>query len=199
MPTQAQTTPTPAQARVLLASEIELCGFYPDLVIDSVEDAIGDQPLLGHLVHHEATFLGGEIHRHLTVLALTPTRLLVGHTDENPLDGGVQAITSVESVALSRLASVVLTRVVQQPENFATGGSSVYETWLTLGWGGVQRVDLEPAGCEDPECLADHGYTGTSAADDLTIRMSQAADGAKNTARLVAFARLLQASVGSHA
>ena len=41
----------------------------------------------------------------------------------------------------------------------------------------MRRIDLEQAGCADPECEADHGYTGTMVGDDLTVRMSAAADG----------------------
>lgn len=178
--------------RLALATEIEQCGFYPELVLDSVELALGGQPLLGHLIHHEATFTGNDIHRHLTVLAVTPTRLLVGHTDEQPSPSGTQAISSVESVALERIYSVVLTRVLQRPERFAQGEAVLYETWLTLGWGSIRRVDLEPAGCADPECVADHGFTGTQTADDFTLRMSQAADGAASSQALVDFAALLQ-------
>ena len=38
------------------------------------------EPVRAYLVHHEATFDHDELHRHITVLALTPTRLVVGHT-----------------------------------------------------------------------------------------------------------------------
>ena len=47
------------------------------------------------------------------------------------------------------------------------------EAVLTIGWGGVGRVDLEPAGCGDPECEADHGYTGVLASDDFSLRVSR--------------------------
>lgn len=181
-----------ATRRQALAVEIEQCGFYPELVLDSIEMALAHQPLLGHLVHHEATFLGSDIHRHMTVLALTPNRLLVSHTDEQQAPGGVQAISSVEAVALERVHSVVLTRVLQHPERFAQGESVLYETWLTLGWGAIRKLDLEPASCPDPECSADHGYTGTQTVDDFTVRMSQAADGAASSQALVDFASLLQ-------
>ena len=56
--------------------------------------------------------------------------------------------------------------------------------------------DAAPAHCGDPECDADHGYSGTFAADDLTVRMSVAADGADNVARLVTFATALQLAGG---
>ena len=42
---------------------------------------------------------------------------------------------------------------------------------------GARRLDVEPARCEDPTCIADHGYTGTSYPDDVTFRISAAADG----------------------
>ena len=48
---------------------------------------------------------------------------------------------------------------------------------LTIGWGGVGRIDLEPAGCADPECEADHGYTGVLTSDDFSLRVSAAAEG----------------------
>jgi len=48
------------------------------------------------------------------------------------------------------------------------------------------------ASCSDPQCEADHGYTGTLVGDDLTVRMSAAADGRDRVARLVSFATALQ-------
>src|SRR5690606_11748259 len=65
------------------------------------------------------------------------------------------------------------------------------EAVLTIGWGGVSRIDLEPAGCSDPQCDADHGYTGVLASDDFSIRMSAAADGPEAVARLLEFAETL--------
>jgi hypothetical protein len=61
-----------------------------------------------------------------------------------------------------------------------------------VGWGAVRRIDLEQASCSDPQCEADHGYTGALVGDDLTVRMSVAADGAERVARLVRFASSLQ-------
>jgi hypothetical protein len=86
----------------------------------------------------------------------------------------------------------VLTRVVARPAEYRTGSADVTETWLSVGWGAVRRVDLELASCSDPQCEADHGYTGTMVGDDLTVRMSAAADGRDRVARLVSFATALQ-------
>ena len=64
---------------------------------------------------------------------------------------------------------------------------------LTIGWGGVSRIDLEPAACADPECEADHGYTGVLASDDFSLRVSSAADGQGAVDELLEFAESLSA------
>jgi Family of unknown function (DUF5998) len=178
-----------------LRAEIDACGYFPDLVEDATMVAVGDEELLEFVVHHEPTFDRDEIHRHVTILALTPTRLVVGHTDDHPAEPpmeGTFAAASTESVMLSKINSVVLTRVVARPEEYRTGSADVSETWLSVGWGAVRRVDLEVATCSDPQCEADHGYTGTLVGDDLTVRMSAAADGRDRVDRLVSFATALQ-------
>ena len=68
---------------------------------------------------------------------------------------------------------------------------------VTIGWGGVSRVDLEPAGCSDPNCDADHGYTGVLASDDFSLRVSAAADGQDAVVGLLAFAEQLSARTQS--
>ena len=131
------------------------------------------------LVHHEATFDRDELRRHLTVLVLTPTRLVVGHTDDHPPDeisSSPHATTSTESVRIDRIDSVVVSRVVDDPAKHPVS-EVPREVVLTLGWGAISRLDLEPAVCADPECEADHGYTGTATLDDFSVRVSQAADG----------------------
>lgn len=183
-----------------LRQEIEACGYFPDLVEDAITMALADEELLDFVVHHEPTFNGDEIHRHVTVLALTPTRLLVGHTDDHhddPPGAGPSAAASTESVPLAKIDTVVLTRVVPNPETFTARRPQVVETWLTVGWGTMRRLDLEQASCEDPECTADHGYTGSLVGDDLTVRMSAAADGADRVDRLTRFSSALQRAAAS--
>lgn len=180
-----------------LRRDIDACGYFPDLIAETIALATAGEPVLHHVVHHEATFARDEIQRHLSVLVLTPTRLIVGHTDESDAPGEAgQAMSTTESVGLHRISSVALTRVVAHPERHGRGRSADTETWLSVGWGTATRVELEPAHCGDPECDADHGYSGTIAADDLTVRMSVAADGPDNVARLVSFATALQLASG---
>jgi hypothetical protein len=65
------------------------------------------------------------------------------------------------------------------------------EAVLSIGWGAVNRIDLEPAGCADPACEADHGYTGVLGSDDFSLRVSAAAEGPEAVAELLDFARIL--------
>lgn len=191
------TTERPGGLPEPLLAEIRACGYFPDLIIDGVALAVGGEPVEAFLVHHEATFNHEALRRHLSVLALTATRLIVGHTDEGEAPGEQgQALTTTESVALGRLTSVALSRIVSRPEHYGAGLAEVTEAWLTIGWGTVRRLELEPAVCGDPTCEADHGYGGSLAADDLSVRVSSAADGAGKVTDLVRFAALLQQARG---
>lgn len=131
--------------------------------------------------------------RHVTVLVLTAHRFIVSHTDEQTADTSSPtpyATTSTESVKLDRISSVVVSRVVSNPESY-TPGSLPREVVLTIGWGAVSRIDLEPAACGDPNCEADHGYTGSSTADDLSLRVSEAGDGPDTVRQTLVFAQAL--------
>jgi hypothetical protein len=181
-----------------LRADIERSGYYPALVADVVDAALAGQSVEAHVVHQETTFDADEVRRHVTVLVLTPTRLVVTHTDDHagrdtptPV-----ATTSAESVALDQISSVVLTRVVADPARYVAG-SLPQEVTLSVGWGAVSRLDLEPAGCADPECEGDHGYTGTANADDLALRVSAAAEGEAAVRRVLAFADALSAATAA--
>lgn len=184
-----------------LRSDIQRSGYYPDLVADALDTALAGEPLVSYVVHHEATFDRDELRRHITVLALTPTRLIVEHTDEHPADDAhpvASATASTEAVRIERVDSVVVSRVVADPARHTPGGSAA-EVVLTIGWGAVSRLDLEPATCGDPQCDADHGYTGTSSNDDLSVRVSEAADGADVVAQVLAFAAALSLATADRA
>ena len=176
-----------------LQESITRTGYYPELVSDAIHTALAGESLRSFVLHHETTFDHDQLHRHLTVVALTSTRLVVSHTDEHLADETrpfASATTSTEAVRLKAIASVVIQRVVSQPAIYPAG-SIVQEVVITIGWGAVNRIDLGPAGCEDPNCEAEHGYSGTSVNDDLTIRVSLAADGAPMVEQALQFAATL--------
>ncbi|MEZ5095230.1 MAG: DUF5998 family protein [Nocardioides sp.] len=186
------TTTTDDRDRMLeLRGAIDRTGYYPDVVADGVSAAVAGERVVSYFVHHEPTFEHEEVRRHLTVIVLTPSRVILAHTDEHAGDDLLPepyTSTSTEAIALASVRSVVVTRMVTSP---TSGPSLPAEAVLTVSWGGVSRVDLEPAGCNDPQCDADHGYTGVLAGDDFSLRVSAAADGRPAVEGLLAFAEAL--------
>jgi hypothetical protein len=178
---------------VELRDAIDRTGYYPEVVADGVEGAVAGERVVSFFVHHEPTFDRDEVRRHLSVVVLTPSRLVLAHTDEHEGDDLLPepyTSTSTEAVRLAAVKSVVVTRMIANP---TSGPSRPAEAVMTIGWGGVSRVDLEPAACGDPDCEADHGYTGVLASDDFSLRVSAAADGDDAVAGLLAFAEQLSA------
>lgn len=207
-----------------LTRRIEKAGYYPSLVADTLAVALADEEATAHLVHSEATFDTDTVRRHLSVLAITPTRLIFVHADDHgpgllegddadepmvgsdmfPGDalvagGQSHAVTTSEAIPLSSVGPVMITHVVPDPEHYRPG-SLGKELTLTISWGAVSRIDIEPATCGDPHCDAEHGFTGAIAGDDLSLRISSEADGAHAVDEALAFARELSAATarGSH-
>ena len=131
-----------------LRSAIERSGYYPGLVADAVSSALGSEAVVSFFVHHDALFDPAmEVRRHMSVLVLTPTRLIYSHTDENPAEdppARPQAETSTEAVGFSRISSVAVTRVVSDPASYVPGVTTPSEVVLTIGWNVLSHVELEP-------------------------------------------------------
>ena len=133
-----------------LRTAIERTGYYPDVVADAVAGAIAGEQVVSFYVHHEPTFERDEVRRHQSVVVLTPTRLVLAHTDEHAGDDLLPepyTSTSTEAVSLSAVKSVVVTRMTANPTK---GPQPPAEAVLTIGWGGVSRLDLEPAVVQRP-------------------------------------------------
>jgi hypothetical protein len=193
-----------------LTDAIERAGYYPALVVDVVSAALAGEDVRSHLVHLETTFDRDVIRRHVTVLVLTGSRLVIAHADDHADEAagggadaavgagsgeGEVATATTESIPLSAVRGVMLTHVVADPQNYVPG-SLGRELTLTLGWGAVSRVDLLPATCGEPGCDADHGYDGTISSDDIALRVSATADGDTALRQAIAFAHALSASLG---
>ncbi len=177
-----------------LRAAIERTGYYPEVVGDGVATAVAGEEVVSWYVHHEPTIERDEVRRHITVVVLTKSRLILAHTDEHAGDEMLPqpyTSTSTEAITLSAVRSVVVTRMVANP---TSGPQPAAEAVVTVGWGGVSRIDLEPAQCADPHCDADHGYTGLLASDDFTLRVSAAAEGHDAVTSLLEFAAQLSAA-----
>lgn len=184
----------PTAAAAALRAAIEHTGYYPEVVSDGVNAAVAGEDVISWYVHHEPTIERDEVRRHITVVVLTASRLILAHTDEHAGDDLLPVpytSTSTEAIALSSVRSVVVTRMVANP---TSGPQPAAEAVVTIGWGAVSRLDLEPAACADPHCEADHGYTGVLASDDFTLRVSAAAEGPDAVNSLLSFASALSAA-----
>lgn len=193
-PSSVTSDELPAELR----SDLERAGYFPDLVIDVLDVSVAGEPVVAHLVHAETTFDGDAVRRHITALVLTATRLVVAHADDHAPDdpdGPPQpyATAATEAVPLRQVRSVVVNHVMPDPQQYVRGAGS-RDLTLTIGWGAVSRLDLEPAACADPDCEADHGYTGTASADDIALRVATDADGDGAVREALAFARALSAA-----
>jgi hypothetical protein len=179
-----------------LFDEVSRSGYYPEIVADGLRDALAGEPVAGYVLHHEPTFDRDEIRRHMTVLALTTSRLILVHTDEHPGDDLLPkpyTSTTSEAVGIDQVRSVVVTRMV------TSKSKQLEEAVLTISWGAVSRVELEPARCSDPECDADHGFSGSLTGDDFSLRLAAAGDGGAAVERLLTFARTLSAATSGRA
>lgn len=183
----------------LLSEDLRRAGYYPALVWDVVGVSLAGEEVRSHYVHLETTFFGSEVRRHLTALLLTPSRLLVTHVDDHPADAEhaeATAIATTEAVPLEQVRSVALTHEFVRPEKHRPGATPTVLV-LTVGWAARNRVELSPAQCEDPDCEADHGYSGTVDLDDLVLRVSGEAEGPGAVQAAVEFARALSAATAA--
>src|ERR1700722_5524761 len=130
-----------------LRAAIERSGYYPGLVTDAVASALGPEPIVSYFVTHDALFDPGmEVRRHISVLVLTPTRLIYSHTDEHPAaepEGRPQAETSTEAIKFTRISTVALTRVVPDPASYVGGETRLSEMLLLIGCIVLAHVELE--------------------------------------------------------
>ena len=161
---------------------IEKTGYYPQVVSAGVRAAVAGEEVTSFLVHHEPTIDRDEVRRHITVVVLTGDPAdPVPHRRARPRRPAARAL----HLDLDRGDPAVVGALGGgQPDGRQPGdlrrrrrARRPSEAVLTVGWGGINRIDLEPAACADPECEADHGYTGVLASDDFSLRVSSAADG----------------------
>lgn len=114
------TTPEREQ----LVADIKHAGFYPDLVLEVVDDALAGMNPDAHFVQHETHFSRDDFHRHITVMVLCGEHVIFAHLDDQHLEGDAQgtvAHVSVEAVHLSALNAVTISYGFSQPQAYNPG------------------------------------------------------------------------------
>ena len=151
-------------------TRIERGGFYPEAVQRALRRALGRTEPLATLCQVDTGFDRGEVFRHLTIASITDRAIVQLHVDE--MDGGFAMIaTAVRRV--SDIAGYSTMEVYTDPEK----ARGISEMTIALDLGGARRLEIEPTQCELSHCEADHGFTASSFPDDMTFRVSAAADG----------------------
>ncbi|MDR2566565.1 MAG: DUF5998 family protein [Bifidobacteriaceae bacterium] len=183
-----------------LVAELERVGYFPRIVADALDIALAGEQPVAFYVHPDVAFGVGTIGQHLTVVLLTPTRLISAHADDHAADELAPAAVaaSTEAVPLRRIESVTLTHITGEPSEHLPGDTPGVVR-LAVRWGANQLLDLEPAGCGDPECLADHGYSGSLTSEDIGLQVAADVNGHDLAAKLVEFARKLYAATAQAA
>ena len=148
-----------------LRQAIHRTGYYPEVVADGVFSAAGGEEVLSYFVHHETTFEHEEVRRHLTALLLTPTRLVIAHTDEHPGDDMLPepyTSTTTEAVTLTSIRTVVVTRMIANPTAGVAPPASPAPTGCSTTCGGTStstrwsgsRTRRPSAGWRTPGCTS---------------------------------------------
>lgn len=170
-----------------LVEELDAAGYFPRTAADCLRRALRAAVPVAYLVRPETTFDGTEVRRHMTVLVVTARHLVITHLDDDQADelNPGQVVATTERVRLDRISATGVSQVFDTEGPRAGGTES--EITLGLSWGGSRRIDLDRAVCDDPQCQADHGYSGSSTEADLTLRISALADGPEAVAAALRF------------
>ncbi|MCQ9368473.1 DUF5998 family protein [Brevibacterium sp. 50QC2O2] len=176
-----------------LIHDLQNTGYYPQLTQDLIAEVLYGEDVLAHIVQMDTHIDLESIHRHVTVFAVTETRLLLAHVDDDQGEAGrpAQALTNTEEIALERVSCAVLGRVYNEPARY-TPGQRPIEVSVNLAWGNVRRLDVYPETCADPACEGDHGYAGSEVGDDVNLRVAAQAEGQAAVDRAEHFALTLK-------
>ena len=183
-----------------LRTELDQTGYFPRIVADALDIALGGETPTAFFVLPDVAFGIGTIGRHLTVLVMTATRLISAHVDDHAGDELAPAAVAAttEAVPLGRIESVTLSQITSEPTDYLSGDSPGLVR-LAINWGGSQMLEFEPATCGDPECAAEHGFSGSLNGEDISLQVSKEVSGEEGAAKLIAFARQLYAATASAA
>lgn len=189
-----------------LKEAIDRGGFYPSLVHHTVTEALDGRQAQHQIVHVDTHFDFEEVHRHITVLVLAEDIMVVAHLDDHDAEEDsplqheesaprtsteVVARISTEVVPVGRIQSLILSEVHRSPEQFRAE-RGLAELSLNINWTGGARIDTMPAECGNPECMADHGDTGTVVPEDITLRIAATAEGDTAVDEARSFVRALR-------
>lgn len=161
-----------------LSQVIEKNQFYPELVNSTVDDLLNGRSPEAFLLDLTTSFEHDGLVRQQLILAIVKSNLYVCYTEELPVVAGSENPStlriSTEVVPISAVGPFQVQRYYQSE---ADGIPKLSEIVIGIGWTGNRAIDLGPAGCDDPDCENEHGFTGQIRSSDYTAKYSVAVDG----------------------
>lgn len=178
-----------------LIADIQDAGYYPQIAATAIAEALLDEPVLDHLVYTDTHMDLDTIHRLVSVFVLTPTRLVLARVDDEPHPepgwNEQRALCSTEEVELDKVAAPSIFATYANPADYRPGDSPV-EVQLIMSWGARTRLEVFPETCGNPDCDADHGYSGGTFSEDIALRVASQAEGQAAVDATMEFARTMR-------
>lgn len=188
-----------------LIDDVTRANYYPAVVLDDLERAVGDEAVLAHValtdvyMDHKL-----DVQRDLTVHLLTASRVIVWTAHEDGADPDEQDVLSVADEPAGepktwtlhaqtqqvRLSTIVDTRLVTGVENPAaySQGDVPDSAAFYMVLSHVDAFAFEQAHCSDEDCEASHGSIGELSHDSLSITATKASYGQDGVRQVLAFA-----------
>jgi hypothetical protein len=180
-----------------LKQVIEKNQFYPELVGATIEDLLGYQAPEAFLLDLTTSFEHDGLVRQQLILVIAKSNLYVCYTEELPLVNGSENPSTLRiSTEVVPISAVGPFQVQRYYQSSADGLPTLSEIVLGIGWTGNRAIDFGPAGCDDPDCENEHGYSGQIRNSDYTAKYSVAVDGEYWIEHAERFASSLSSKIG---
>ncbi|MDR1393977.1 MAG: DUF5998 family protein [Bifidobacteriaceae bacterium] len=181
-----------------LEAQLESVGYFPGILLKVIGVALGDQVPVASYVHADVAIGHSTIGRHLSVLVITPDRLIVGHADDHSENefGPAAVAVSTEAIRLRDIRVIGLNHIYLTSDEEA-GLEVPAVLRLVISWGAGQVMEIEPIECPDQGCETDHGYSGTVSNEDIALTVNADLAGIPAASALLEFARKLSAVVAA--
>lgn len=136
-------------------------------IFDDINQAVGDDRIDSFYVRPETLFDSDSVYERIVAFVLTERRFVLIYSDTNyEMMSSGELVTTTQSIDLSR---IVEHHVIRRRELEGENAGRLNSVTLRLRWGSGFTQDLQPGGCDDPNCTNDHGYIGVITNEDCQI------------------------------
>lgn len=144
-------------------------------VYDDIAHALGTDTILSFYTRPEMMFDADSVYQRVVAFIVTEHRLILLFSDTNyEMTPRGEYVTTMQSVNLS---SIKEHHLIRRRELEGDDAGRLNSVMLRLRWGAAWSQDLQPGGCDDPECTNDHGYVGVSTNEDFQVFLDRQHDG----------------------